>query len=210
MSLEDLANAVCEGDSDKARLLSEQMLNRGTPPKDLLEGLMHGLTTLGEMWDRKEAFLVEVLCAVETFNTAFEVIRPSLREGEAKNYGKVVIGTVSGDIHYVGKNMVKALWEGNGFEVIDLGEDVSATKFGDAVADMKPDILAMSCLVSTSLPEIEEVLRELKSRGLRSKVKVMVGGPPVTSEFAKKVGADLTALDAFKAVEVAKEAMRQG
>jgi len=210
MSLEELANAICEGDSDRARLLSEQMLNNGTPPKDILEGLTHGLAILGEMWDRKEAFLVEVLCAVETFNTAFEVIRPSLREGEAKNYGKVAIGTVSGDIHYVGKNMVKALLEGNGFEVIDLGEDVSAIKFSEAVADIKPDILAMSCLVSTSLPEIEEVLRELKSRSLRNKVKVMVGGPPVTSEFAKKVGADLTALDAFKAVEVAKEAMRQG
>ena len=210
MSLEELANAVCEADSDKAKLLSEQMLKKGIQPRDILEGLALGLATLGERWDRKEAFLVEVLCAVETFNTALEVIKPSLKEGESNQYGKVVIGTVSGDIHYVGKNMVAALLEGNGFEVIDLGEDVSAAKFSDAVAFEKPDILAMSCLVSTSLSEIEEVIRELKSRGLRSKVKVMVGGPPVTSEFTSKIGADLTALDAFKAVEVAKEAMRRG
>lgn len=209
MSLEELAMAVCEADADKARLLSEQMLKKGIPPKDILQGLTQGLTTLGEMWDRKEAFLVEVLCAVETFNAALEVIKPTLRKAEAKKYGKVVIGTVSGDIHYIGKNMVAALLEGNGFEVIDLGEDVSATKFSDAIADGKPDILAMSCLVSTSLPEIEEVIRELKSRGLRNKVKVMVGGPPITSEFTKKIGADLTALDAFRAVDVAKEAMRR-
>jgi 5-methyltetrahydrofolate--homocysteine methyltransferase len=124
-----------------------------------------------------------------------------------KGLGTVIIGTVKDDIHYVGKSIVATLLSSAGFKVIDLGEDVSAEAFCEAVTTENPDILGMSCLISTSLPAIRRVMEELKDRGLRKKVKVMIGGAPVTQEFVREVGGDLYAVDAFKAVKKAEEAM---
>lgn len=207
MSLEELAKAICEADAERAKLLSGHLLEEGIVPKRiLLEGLSRGLTQLGELWDKQEVFLADILIAVEAFQTALQVIKPYLKTGNVDQMGKIVIGTVEGDIHYIGKNIVATLLKFHGFEVVDVGEDVSTAKFMEVVNTETPHILAMSCLVSTSLPVMAKVITELQKKGLRQGVKVMVGGPPVTPEFAKKIGADLYAHDAFEAIRVVKEA----
>jgi len=207
MSLEELAIAVSDGDSDKAKLLSEQLLKSGVSGEDLLKGLSKGMTIVGDKWDRGEAFLAEVLMAVDAFQTATDAARPYMKVEGRKKLGIVVIGTVKGDIHYIGKSIVAALLSSAGFKVVDLGEDVAAEAFCEAVTAEAPDILAMSCLISTSLPEMRTVMKELENRGLRKKVKVMIGGAPVTQEFVKEAGGDLYGVDAFDAVRKAKEAL---
>jgi len=208
--LEELTNAIRDGDSDKSKLLTEQLLEKGVKPEDVVVGgLTKGLTILGELWDKGEVFLTDVLMAINAFNAALDVVKPRLEGEISKKLGKVIIGTVAGDIHHIGKNIVATMLESSGFEVINLGEDVSTEKFCEAVAREYPDILAMSGLVSTSLPAMEAVVKDLKEKDLREKGKVMVGGPPITPEFIRKIGADLYALDGFEAAKTAKEAVGQ-
>jgi 5-methyltetrahydrofolate--homocysteine methyltransferase len=204
MSLDELSLAISEGETDKASKLTEQLIKKDVSSEVLLKGLSKGLTIVGDKWDRSEVFLAEVLMAVETFETAAKITSPYMKiEGDM--IGTIVLGTVKDDIHYIGKSIVAALLKSAGFKVLDLGEDVSATQFCEAVEKEKPDILGMSCLISTSLPAIEHVLKELEERKLRKEVKVMIGGAPITREFVIEVGGDLYAADAFEAVKVVKE-----
>jgi 5-methyltetrahydrofolate--homocysteine methyltransferase len=204
MSLNELSIAISEGESYQASVLTEQLLKKGVSSKDLLKGLSKGLLIVGDKWDRSEVFLAEVLLAVDAFETAAKIASPYMKI-EGNIIGTIVIGTVKDDIHYVGKNIVVVLLKSAGFKVLDLGEDVSATQFCEAVEKEKPDILGMSCLISTSIPSIKRVLKKLEKSKLRKEVKVMIGGAPITQEFVIEVGGDLYAADAFEAVKIAKE-----
>jgi 5-methyltetrahydrofolate--homocysteine methyltransferase len=204
MSLDELSIAISEGEADQASVLTKQLLKKGVSSEDLLKGLSKGLSIVGDKWDRSEVFLAEVLWAVDAFETAARIASPYMKI-ERDMIGTIVIGTVKDDIHYIGKNIVSALLKSAGFKVLDLGENVSATKFCEVIEKENPDILGMSCLISTSLPAIKRVLKELEKRKLRKEVKVMIGGAPITQEFVIEVGGDLYAADAFEAVKVAKE-----
>ena len=210
MTLEELAKAVVEGDDVRARVLSEQLLGNGVSSSDLIEqGLAAGMRILGEKWGRGEVFLADVMIAVTAFEEAMKAIRPHIRIEETAMSGTVVLGTVEGDIHYIGKDIVASVLECAGFKVINIGEDVTTRTFCNTVLTAKPEILGMSCLISSSLPKMKEVIEELEKRDLRKDVIVMVGGAPVTMEYAREIGADICASDAFKALTMAKEAMRR-
>jgi 5-methyltetrahydrofolate--homocysteine methyltransferase len=204
LSLDNLAHAVCDADEDKTLRLCNDLLRAGiTPNTILVKGLTKGLTLLGTQWEEGDAFLADVLCAIDAFYEGLAVIEPYLKGGKAEPLGKIVIGTVAGDIHSIGKNIVATLFTLNGFEVKDLGEDVSPEQFINAIRAERADILALSCLVSTSLPAMTATIQRLQEQGLRNDIKVMVGGPPITPEFVEKIGADLYAQDAFEAFKVA-------
>ncbi len=208
MTLEELGLAVSDGDENKAKVLAEQLLKEGVSPDDLIEkGLAQGLRTLGEKWVAGEVFLAEVMLAVTAFEEVNAVLRTHLKSEDAEMLGTVVIGTVEGDIHYIGKNIVATMLEAAGFKVIDVGEDVSVDKFCSAVGSAKPAILGMSCLISPALHQMKEVIDELKARSLRDGLIVMVGGPPLSPEYAEEIGADIYTSDAFEAVVKAKEAV---
>jgi 5-methyltetrahydrofolate--homocysteine methyltransferase len=208
VSLDNLAHAVSDADEVNTLRLVTSLLNAGISPNTILvEGLTKGLTLLGASWEEGDAFLADVLCAIDAFYEGLAVIEPYLQDEKAEPLGKIVIGTVAGDIHSIGKNIVATLFMLNGFEVNDLGEDVSPEQFIDAIQAEHADILALSCLVSTSLPAMTATIQYLQEQGLRNDIKVMVGGPPVTPEFVDKIGADLYAQDAFEAFKVAKGAI---
>ncbi|MBL7118751.1 cobalamin-dependent protein [Candidatus Bathyarchaeota archaeon] len=208
MTVEELAKAVSDGDGERAKVLTEQLLKKGLSPSDLIEkGLAKGLRTLGDRWVAGEVFLAEIMLAVAAFGDAKEALKAHLKLEEEKILGTVVIGTVEGDIHYIGKNIVATMLEGAGFKVMNVGEDVSVDRFCSAVESTKPDILGMSCLISPALHQMKEVIEELKTRNLREDLIVMVGGPPLSSEYAEEMGADIYSIDAFDAVAKAKEAI---
>ena len=162
------------------------------------------MDVVGREYEEGERYIPEMLISAEAMKAAMEVLRPKLVETGAKPRGKVVIGTVEGDLHDIGKNLVAMMLEGAGFEVIDLGVEVTAKQFVHAVGEHKPDILGMSALITTTMVHMPEVIEALKQTGLRNKVKVMVGGAPITQEYADEIGADGYAPDAASAVELAK------
>jgi len=200
-----IVEAVLLGDVEKTKTLTQEMLKKGISPHDLIEkGLMEGMNLAGDRFEKREYFLPDLLVAAEAVKGASEIIRPFLK-GE-KGRGTVVIGTVSGDIHDLGKNLVASTLEASGFRVIDLGVDVPAERFVRAVKEEKADIVAISALITTTMLGMRDVIESLKRDGVRKEVKVMVGGAPLDEEFSKKIGADRyarTSRDAArKAVEL--------
>ena len=155
-------------------------------------------------------FIPEVLLSARTMSSAMEILRPLLSESEIKGVGTLVIGTVEGDIHNIGKNLVAMLLEGSGFKVIDLGIDVPSQKFVDAVKTQKPNIVGLSALLTTTMPKMKEVIESLVEAGLRKSVKVLVGGAPVTEKFARDIGADGYAPNGGEAIAKAKALLAQG
>jgi len=202
---EKIVEAVLLGDVEKTKTLTQEMLKKGISAHDLIEkGLMEGMNLVGDKFERREYFLPDLLVAAEAVKGATKIIRPFLK-GE-KGKGTVVIGTVSGDIHDLGKNLVASTLEASGFRVVDLGVDVPAERFVNAVKEEKADIVAISALITTTMLGMRDVIESLKRDGIRKEVKVMVGGAPVDEEFSKKIGADRyarTSRDAArKAVEL--------
>ncbi len=206
--LRGLAESVIDGDEDRAREFAKKAVDAGIDPLTAIkEGLMSGMKVVGDRFSRLEIFLPEVLLAADAMKAALEILEPLIvkEEREKLTLGKVVIGTVQGDIHDIGKNIVAMLLKANGFEVYDLGRDVPIDEFINKAEEVGADIIAISTLLSTSMPYMEDVIRLLKDRGLREKYKVMVGGGPVTREFAEEIGADGYGDNAEEAVEVAKK-----
>ncbi|MFA7574560.1 MAG: corrinoid protein [Arcobacteraceae bacterium] len=207
--MEDLDNisiALQKGDANKVAELVKQALEENIVPKEVLEnGLIKGMGIIGDKFKKNEVYVPEVLIAARAMHSGMDVLRPKLVETGVKNIGKVVIGTVKGDLHDIGKNLVKMMLEGVGFEVIDLGADVSADNFVVAVKEHQPDIIGMSALLTTTMINMAEVIKELKVAGLRSKVKIMIGGAPVTQNYAEQIGADCYAPDAASAADSAKK-----
>lgn len=205
LEFKEIVEAVLAGDVEKTKSLTEEILRKGISPHDVIEkGLMEGMNLVGDKFEKREYFLPDLLVSAEAVKRATEVLKPFLK-GE-KGKGTVVIGTVRGDIHDLGKNLVASTLEASGFRVVDLGVDVPPEKFVDWAKKEKTDIVAMSALITTTMVGMQEVIEALVKDGIRKKVKVMVGGAPVDEEFARKIGADRyarTSRDAArKAVEL--------
>ncbi|MEM1643589.1 MAG: corrinoid protein [Desulfurococcaceae archaeon] len=206
--IEKLKEAVIAGDRDEAIKISREIVDKGLDPLEALErGLVAGVLEVGEKWVREEVFLADLVMSAEAMKAASEILKPEIiRRGSAvKKLGRVIIGTVAGDIHDIGKNIVATMLEASGFEVIDLGVDVSTETFIEKVRELKPDVLGLSALLTTTMLEQKNVIEALKREGLRDKVKVIIGGAPVTEEWAKSIGADGYAEDAIRAVRLVKK-----
>ncbi len=201
----DISEALQRGDADNVEKMVKTALAEDVSPKEILDnGLISGMNIIGMKFKNNEIYVPEVLIAARAMYAGMDLLKPKLVETGVGNKGKVVIGTVMGDLHDIGKNLVKMMLEGAGFEVIDLGVDVSAEKFVSAVIEHQPDILGMSALLTTTMLNMNEVIQSLQSADLRKNLRVMVGGAPVTQKYAEQIGADSYSPDAASAVESAK------
>jgi len=203
--LERLRDSIVNLDIDGIQKACKDALAANIPPyKAVMDGMAKGMEIVGQKYEAKEYFLAELIMAGETMKEGMQILEPHLKKGDLKITGKVVIGTVRGDLHDIGKNVVVTLLKAAGFEVTDLGVDIPAEKFVEATRENKPDILAMSALLTVTMTEMETVIKEIEKAGLRSKVKVIIGGAPITAEYAKKIGADAAAKDAVEGVNRCK------
>jgi 5-methyltetrahydrofolate--homocysteine methyltransferase len=206
MSLEAIYEAVLNGDAGTTGGEVKAALDTGTPPEDILyKACIPAMEEVGRLFEEGEKFVPEMLISARAMQAAMGLLKPRLLEADIKTVGKVVVGTVAGDLHDIGKNLVAMMLEGSGFEVIDLGTDVSAQQFVDAVRSDAPDLIGMSALLTTTMPSMGATIEALKEAGLREGVKVMIGGAPITQDFADKIGADGFAPDASSASRKAKE-----
>lgn len=207
----NLRRVILEGDAEKIKELAQKSLELGIDPLKAIESMADGVKEVGEKFGKGEVFLADLILAGEAMKAGISVLLPKIRAAkkERKFIGRVVIGTVKGDIHSIGKDIVATLLEAEGFEVINLGEDVPTEKFVEAVKHYKPDILGLSSLLTATMPMQKEVIDALVREGLRSQVKVLIGGGPTTNEWAKEIGADGWAGDAVRAVELAKSVISQ-
>ncbi len=209
--VKELAQAVTDGDIDKSKELTTRMVSDGVSPTTILnEGLTKGLMVVGERFGNGDAFLTDLMLSAEAMKTGLQVVEPELKKShvEREYVGTVVIGTVEGDIHDIGKTIVATMFEVSGFKVFDLGVDVKSDAFVQKTGESKANILGLSALLSTTMGKQQETIKVLESKGIRRDVKVMVGGAPVTPEWAKQIGADDTAPDAMLAVNKAKNLIR--
>jgi corrinoid protein of di/trimethylamine methyltransferase len=209
-AVKDLAQAVIDGDIDKSKELATMMIARGVAPITILnEGLTKGLMIVGERFGNGDAFLTDLMLSAEAMKSGLQVVEPELRKShvEREYVGTLVIGTVEGDIHDIGKTIVATMFEVSGFKVIDLGCDVKSQLFIEKIGESKAHILGLSALLSTTMGKQQETIKGLQDKGLRSNVKVMVGGAPITPEWAQQIGADDSAPDAMLAVTKAKKLM---
>jgi len=206
-TIEKLKESIINFQIKEVPDLTKKALEEGKNPLYILnEGLIKAMEIVGEKFENQEYFLPELLAAAQSMYTALDILKPLLaKSGKDEKVGKVVLGTVKGDLHDIGKNIVKMMFEGANFEVVDLGRDVSAEKFVEAVEREHPQFVGMSALLTTTMLQMKEVIEKLKESGLRDRVKIMVGGAPVTEEYAKEIGADIYADNASEAVKMAKE-----
>lgn len=203
--MEAMARALEKGDRDTTVQLVKQALDEGVEAEKILnEGLIVGMDSIGRKFKNNEVYVPEVLIAARAMAGAMEVIEPKLVESGVKPRGKVVIGTVKQDLHDIGKNLVAMMLKGGGFHVTDLGVDVEPAKFVDAAKEQEATVIALSALLTTTMPNMEAVVTALKEGGLED-VKVIIGGAPVTQEFADKIGASGYAPDAASAVDLTRE-----
>lgn len=201
-----LKEAIIGGDEKEVESQVNKALGEGAEAKDIMtNGLIAGMEVVGKRFKTGEMFLPEVLLSAEVMHKGLDIINPMLAKADIKGLGTVVMGTVEGDIHDIGKRIVSFLLEGTGFEVIDLGVDVKADTFVQAIEKHNPNVLGMSALLTTTMPNMGKTIDLLKEKGLREKVKVIVGGAPISEQFAQSIGADGYALEAGSAVELVKK-----
>ncbi len=204
--LDQIVRELFAGNAKAVAELVEKALNEGFSPQEVLnDGLIKGMNEVGVKFKANEIYVPEVLIAARAMKAGMEILRPKLVETGVEPVARMVIGTVKGDLHDIGKNLVAMMMEGAGFEIIDLGIDVPAEKFIQAVREHKPQIVGMSALLTTTMIQIRENIKAFREAGIRDTVKIMVGGAPVTQKFADEVGADGYAPDAASAVDKAKE-----
>jgi 5-methyltetrahydrofolate--homocysteine methyltransferase len=205
MSTKAIYEAVMEGDADEAAAQVKVALDAGTEPSDILNnGCIAAMGEVGKLFEEGEMFVPEMLIAARAMQAAMNILKPHLAEDEITSEGKIVIGTVAGDLHDIGKNLVGMMMEGAGFEVVDLGTDVSAADFVNAVQEHEPDLIGMSALLTTTMPAMTATIEALTEAGLREQIKVLIGGAPVTQAFSDQIGADGFAPDASSAARRAK------
>jgi 5-methyltetrahydrofolate--homocysteine methyltransferase len=203
--IESIYKGILEGDQHLVAQQVTEALNAGLSPDLILkDGLVAAMGEVGRLFEIGEYFVPEMLIAARAMQAGLKLLKPGLADTGVKAVGRVVIGTVSGDLHDIGKNLVGMMLEGAGFEVIDLGTDVKPEVYVNAVREHKPDIVAMSALLTTTMTNMEATIMALQEAGLRKSVKVIIGGAPVTEEYAKRIGADGSAYDASAAVKVAR------
>lgn len=202
--LEEISANLQKGKAKAVKELVQNALNEGISAKSILqEGLLAGMDIIGGKFKNNEVYVPDVLIAARAMNTGTEMLKPYLAESGVQAAGKVVLGTVKGDLHDIGKNLVRMMMEGKGLEVIDLGVDVSADKFIEKAKEVNADVIACSALLTTTMTEMKHVVEEVKNSDIKDKIKIMVGGAPVTDSFCQSIGADYYAADATTAAEVA-------
>ena len=202
----DLYDAILNGDAKKAHAATEAALAAGDAPMDLIqESMVPAMDEVGRFFECEEYFVPELLLSGRAMKSAMELLKPLLTAAGQKMAVRVIIGTVKGDLHDIGKNIVASMLEGSGFEVIDLGADVSPEMFVTAVEERKPQVVCMSALLTVTMPAMKLTIDALKAAGLRTQVKVLIGGAPVTSQYAKEIGADGYSENASGAVGMVKQ-----
>jgi 5-methyltetrahydrofolate--homocysteine methyltransferase len=203
--LQQIASNLYDGEDEVVAELVQKALDQGMEPNEVLQGgLIAGMDEVGRDFKAGDLFVPEVLIAARAMHAGMGVLRPLLAESDVPSAGKYVIGTVKGDLHDIGKNLVKMMLEGAGFETVDLGTDVEPQAFVDAVKEHKPKLLGMSALLTTTMVQMRTIMEALEEAGLRQTVKVMIGGAPVTEAFAQQIKADAYAPDAASAVDAAR------
>ena len=207
-ALSDLAELVIAGDGEAAKALTAKLIADGLGARQVLdEGLMPGMDTVGARMKAGQCFIPEVLLSARTMQACLELIKPHLAAGDSAQRGTIVIGTVEGDVHDIGKNIVKMMLEGAGYEVVDLGVDVSADAFVSAVQREAPRFVLMSALITLTMESMRRTVEALRLAGVRDAVAVGVGGAPVTQKFADELGVEIYALDAYGCVEACNRVM---
>ena len=208
---EEIANAIIVGNAEKVENLTKTALKQGVAPKAIIDNaFVVGMNTVSEKFRTNEYYVPQVLFAARALQTGLDLIKPLLSSLENAYPGKVVIGTSRGDMHDIGKNIVAMMLAGAGFEIIHLGTDISPQRFVQVVKEQSPQIVGISSLMTTTMPAMKETIECLKNAGVRDQVKVIIGGAPVTQDFAKEIGADAYAPDASKAVDLVKELLKKG
>ena len=204
----EISELLQKGKAKNVKALVQQALDENMDPKEILnDGLLAGMMTIGAKFKNNEVFVPEVLVAARAMNAGLTVLEPKLVEIGNEPVGKAVIGTVQGDLHDIGKNLVVMMLKGAGFEIHDLGVDVAPDAFIDKAEEVDADVICMSALLTTTMPRMQDCVDRLKERGLRDKYIVMIGGAPVNDSFAEQIGADYYTPDAASAAETAKEAV---
>ncbi len=207
----DISENLQKGKAKVVRALVEQAVADGCPASEILgEGLLAGMNIVGEKFKKNEVYVPEVLVAARAMNMGIEVLKPLLAEDGVQSAGRVCIGTVQGDLHDIGKNLVKMMMEGKGLEVIDLGVDVSPETFVQTAVEQNCDIICCSALLTTTMEVMAEVVKKAEEAGIRDRVKIMVGGAPVTDAFCQQIGADKYTSDAASAADAAVELCKEG
>jgi corrinoid protein of di/trimethylamine methyltransferase len=205
---EKIAERLIVGKIDEVKELSQQALDQGATAKEIIDkGLLAGMDVVGKRFKAGDMFIPEVLLCARCMHGAMDILKPLLSEADAAGVGIFMIGTVEGDLHDIGKNLVSMMLQGAGFEVIDLGTNITPQQFVDAVKEHKPTILGLSALLTTTMPKMEETINALKEAGIRDQVKIMAGGAPVTQAFVDEIGVDAYGANAASATEKAKELM---
>ncbi|MGA2490303.1 MAG: corrinoid protein [Anaerolineales bacterium] len=208
--LEDVRKSVIDGDLNATQEQVHKALSENIPPEKILtDGLISAMSEVGRLFENGEFFVPEMLISARAMKGGLGILRPQLAAANIQAVGKVIIGTVQGDLHDIGKNLVGMMLEGAGFEVIDLGVDVSPEKYVRVVKEQAPDLVGCSALLTTTMPRMRDILLALQAAGLRDRVKVMIGGAPVTEQYAKDIGADLYASDAASAAQRALQSIKE-
>ncbi|MBI3979165.1 MAG: corrinoid protein [Chloroflexi bacterium] len=212
VDLDALKQAIIDGEEEQALAITQQAIDRGVPPQEVFDrALIPGMETVGKLMQAGEYFIPEVLFSARTMQACGNLLRPIIvKSGGAKPTGVAVACTVKGDLHDIGKNLVCMMLEGAGFRIVDLGRDCPAEQVAAAVKEHDADLVLLSALLTTTMLNMGQVMASLKEKGLRDRVKVIVGGAPVNARFAEKIGADAYRSDAAAAAEVAKEFVAVG
>lgn len=203
--LQQIASNLYNGEEETVAELVQKALGQGVAPRDILQGgLIAGMDEVGRDFKAGDLFVPEVLIAARAMHAGMNVLRPLLAETGVSSIGKYLVGTVKGDLHDIGKNLVKMMLEGAGFEMVDLGTDVAPEAFVSAVREHRPTIVGMSALLTTTMVQMKTTIDALVEAGLRDSIKIMIGGAPVTAAYAQQIGADAYAPDAASAVDIAR------
>ena len=206
--IKEIFDSILEGSQKVTTAKVQAALDAGIDPAVILnDGMVAAMAEVGRLFEEGEYFVPEMLIAARAMQNGLAVLKPHLASANVKSQGKVIAGTVKGDLHDIGKNLVCMMLEGAAFEIVDLGSDVTPEKFVDAVRSTGADVVCMSALLTTTMPNMKNTIEALKAAGLRDKVKVMVGGAPLTDQYAREIGADGYAADASRAVALAKSLM---
>ncbi len=202
----EMAARLEKGDAAGVKELTQKALDQGSKAEEILnKGLVTGMDVIGEKFKNNEVFIPEVLIAARAMKAGMEIIKPLLAEAKVKAKGKIAVGTVRGDLHDIGKNIVAMMLEGAGFDIIDMGTDVAAEKILQHVNQDKPDVVGLSALLTTTMVYMKEIVDTLEKNGVRKKVKVIIGGAPITNRYAEEIKADGYAPDAASAVDLVKQ-----
>ena len=205
VEMKSIADCIISGKIDEAKEMTQQAVDEGTAAETIMtQGLIVGMETVGQRWKNDEMFLPEVLRSAKAMRNAIDLIRQDLADS-GSNAGTMVIGTVEGDLHDIGKDLAAMMFEGAGYKVVNLGIDQPNDVFVDAVKEHKPDLLGISALLTTTMPKMGEIINSLEEAGIRDEVAVIIGGAPVTEEFAESIGADIYAANARNGVDKARE-----